>query len=74
MTTKLKMSNDKQSNSSSLAPYLGEIWSHFANLRLLLAWKDDRRYINICKSSEIMNVEIPYKITVIKISEYYEIQ
>ena len=64
MTKKFKVGNDKQFNISSLAPYLGDIWSHFDNLRLLLAWKGGRRYINLCKSSEIMKVEIPYKITV----------
>lgn len=64
MTTKFKISADKHLNTSSLAPYLGDIWSHFPNLRFLLAWKGASRCIHVCKSSEIMNVQIEYKITV----------
>ena len=64
MTIKLKLNNDKQLNSSSLVPYLGDIWAHFPNLRILLAWNSGRRYIHINKSAEIMTYHIPYKITV----------
>jgi hypothetical protein len=65
MTTKVKMDVDKQLAGSSLAPYLGEIWSHFPNLRILLTWKAGDRYLHICKSSEVMNNQIQFKITVI---------
>lgn len=64
MTTKIKWNVNRTSELSNLAPYLGEVWSHFPNLRLLLTWKSHERYAFVCKSSEISDVGTPYQINV----------
>jgi RAD51-like protein 2 len=59
MTTKFQAQQQQQ---SSLVPALGETWAHFPNLRLLLYWKNGKRFASVCKSSCIPENHAMYQI------------
>lgn len=60
MTTRIS----KDSSVANLVPALGESWAHSANLRLLLTWRNNRRFASLSKSSYLPDATIGYRITV----------
>jgi hypothetical protein len=64
MTTKFKTNHENGKSSACLVPALGEIWAHFPNLRILLTWKNNKRFANVCKASYIPDEELEFQITV----------
>lgn len=64
MTTRIVKDAQSNTTTSSLVPALGESWAHCANIRLLLSWKNNKRFASVVKSSYLPDKTIGYKITV----------
>jgi hypothetical protein len=63
MTTRITRDSVTNTSTSSLVPALGETWAHSANIRLVLSWKNDKRYAWLCKASFLPDALISYRIT-----------